>query len=81
MQIQIPIPGINKTTSAINYNLKEKMLYVWDSGVATRYTLHFDSDGILNAPSVSPHPIITPPPSTIKTTPNLSHPTLQDQGT
>uniref|UniRef100_F6W122 Uncharacterized protein n=1 Tax=Ciona intestinalis TaxID=7719 RepID=F6W122_CIOIN len=40
-QINIPIPGITRTTSSIEYNSKEHKLYMWDQGVAVEYSIDF----------------------------------------
>uniref|UniRef100_H2Y6J5 Uncharacterized protein n=1 Tax=Ciona savignyi TaxID=51511 RepID=H2Y6J5_CIOSA len=60
-EINIPIPGLTRTTSSMEYNPKDEMLYLWDQGVAVSYKIDFV-------------PITAAPPTT--TTTNAPPPTI-----
>ena len=43
VKVNIPIPGINSTTSAVKYNPKDKSLYIWDNSIASIYKVTFEA--------------------------------------
>ncbi|XP_078485419.1 adhesion G protein-coupled receptor L3 isoform X1 [Ciona intestinalis] len=71
-QINIPIPGITRTTSSIEYNSKEHKLYVWDQGVAVEYTIDFVP--ITAAPPTTTTTIVPPTISSTVSPPTTTTP-------
>jgi len=53
LQLEIVVPDISSDTSAIEYNPKDRLLYVWEAGSAVTYQVNFKPPEDLRPPTTT----------------------------